>query len=77
MTAPLQLGRRTLLLALALGMLPAGAVERLPVPGITGRDDRTLVRTTEHPWHAIGRLNNTLGPFCTGTLVGPRAGVSP
>ena len=48
------------------------AGERLPVPGIKGKDDRVLVRTTDYPWSAIGRLNNTLGGYCTGTLVGPR-----
>ena len=46
--------------------------DRLRIPGIIGQDDRTLVRTTDYPWHAIGRVNNTLGSFCTGTLIGPR-----
>ena len=48
------------------------AADRLRIPGIIGQDDRTLVRTTDYPWHAIGRVNNTLGSFCTGTLIGPR-----
>jgi protease YdgD len=43
-----------------------------PIPGILGSDDRVLVEETGYPWGAIGRVNNTLGPFCTGTLVGPR-----
>ena len=46
--------------------------QRLPIPGIQGGDDRTLVEKTDHPWGAIGRVNNTLGPFCTGTLIGSR-----
>ena len=45
---------------------------RLPIPGIQGGDDRATVETTDHPWGAIGRVNNTMGPFCTGTLIGPR-----
>jgi protease YdgD len=45
---------------------------QLAIPGIQGGDDRTLVEGTDYPWGAIGRLNNTLGPFCTGTLIGPR-----
>ncbi|MGB5563709.1 MAG: trypsin-like serine protease [Sedimenticolaceae bacterium] len=45
---------------------------KLAIPGIQGGDDRTLVEGTDYPWGAIGRLNNTLGPFCTGTLIGPR-----
>jgi protease YdgD len=63
-----------MLLAAALSMPApqATANDPLAIPGIIGDDDRILVRTTEHPWHAIGRVNNTLGPFCTGTLIGPR-----
>ena len=30
------------------------------------------VDTATYSWGSIGRLNNTLGPFCTGTLTGPR-----
>lgn len=61
---------------LILGCLVTGltqaATERLPIPGIQGDDDRELVKKTSFPWGAIGRVNNTLGPFCTGTLIGPR-----
>jgi protease YdgD len=57
---------------LALFSQPGPAMPPLPVPGINGADDRQLVRTGKHPWQAVGRVNNTLGPFCTGTLVGPR-----
>ena len=61
---------------LILGCLVTGltqaATERLTIPGIQGDDDRELVKKTGYPWGAIGRLNNTLGPFCTGTLIGPR-----
>jgi protease YdgD len=60
-----------MMVALLAATLPVAA-DRLPVPGITGKDDRTLVMTTDYPWHAIGRVNNTLGPFCSGTLIGPR-----
>lgn len=60
-----------IMVALLAATLPVAA-DRLPVPGITGADNRTLVMTTGYPWHAIGRVNNTLGPFCSGTLIGPR-----
>ena len=42
------------------------------VPGVIGIDERARVRAVEHPWRAVGRVNNTLGPYCTGTLIGPR-----
>lgn len=45
---------------------------KLPILGIQDDDDRVLVERTDHPWGAIGRVNNTMGPFCTGTLIGPR-----
>lgn len=64
---------RLALVALSMfAVLTTVAGERLSVPGIRGEDNRTLVRSTDFPWSAIGRLNNTLGPFCTGTVVGPR-----
>ena len=69
---PVNPGRRRILLALASTALPAAAAGRLPVPGINGSDERILVDTAAYPWSAIGRVNNTLGPFCTGTLIGPR-----
>jgi protease YdgD len=59
-------------LALFLTSMLNVAAEGLAIPGIIGEDDRILVDTTDYPWSAIGRLNNTLGPYCTGTLVGPR-----
>ena len=58
--------------ALAVSLAFAAAGAALPIPGIVGTDDRLPVTVNEHPWTAIGRLNNTLGPFCTGVLVGPR-----
>jgi protease YdgD len=64
--------RRTFFLLLVMSILSAAAAENLTIPGITGSDDRILVGTAEYPWSAIGRVNNTLGPFCTGTLIGPR-----
>ena len=57
---------------LIAGVAQAASPGRLTIPGIQGGDDRTLVERTDYPWGAIGRLNNTLGPFCTGTLIGPR-----
>lgn len=42
------------------------------LPGIKGPDDRALVETTQFPWSAIGRVNRTIGGFCTGTVVGDR-----
>lgn len=59
-------------LALVVGAGRAAPPERLSIPGIQGDDDRTLVDSANHPWGSIGRLNNTLGPFCTATLIGPR-----
>ena len=61
-----------ILLALVTGTMQAAPSGRLPIPGIQGDDDRTLEQRTTYPWRSIGRLNNTLGPFCTGTLIGPR-----
>jgi protease YdgD len=69
---PFRSRRGAFLLLLATSILPTAAAERLTVPGITGDDGRTLVKTTDYPWSAIGRVNNTLGPFCTGTLIHPR-----
>jgi len=60
------------LLAALLVAGPATAAEKLRLPGIKGVDDRVLVRSTEHPWSAIGRLNKETGGFCTGVLVGER-----
>ncbi len=40
--------------------------------GIKGEDDRQLVRTSEYPWSAIGRVNKRIGGFCTGTMIGQR-----
>lgn len=59
-------------LTLLLTAVQGVAVESQRIPGIKGDDDRVLVETGNYPWGAIGRLNNTLGPFCSGTLIGPR-----
>ena len=59
-------------LALLLTSVQGAAAENRRIPGIKGDDDRVLVETGDYPWGAIGRLNNTLGPFCSGTLIGPR-----
>ncbi|MBW7920658.1 MAG: trypsin-like serine protease [Rubellimicrobium sp.] len=45
---------------------PAGANDHY-----FGRDDRTLVDTSQEPWRAIGQLEGDIG-FCTGTLIGRR-----
>lgn len=57
-----------LVLALAGGM---GVVAQPPtgLEGIKGADDRIIVDAIEYPWSAVGRLNNRLGAYCTGTLV--------
>jgi len=57
---------------LAGGMAHADASEPIHLPGIKGHDDRELVRTTNYPWSAIGRVNKRIGGFCTGTVIGPR-----
>ena len=59
-------------LTLLLTAVQGVAVESQRITGIKGDDDRVLVETGNYPWGAIGRLNNTLGPFCSGTLIGPR-----
>jgi protease YdgD len=61
-----------ILLAMVTGTIQAAPSGGLPIPGIQGADDRALEQRTTYPWGSIGRLNNTLGPFCTGTLIGPR-----
>ena len=48
------------------------ADKQASIPGITGPDNRQIIHSTAYPWSAIGRVNNTLGPHCTGTLIGPR-----
>lgn len=50
----------------------AGDARRLPVPGVTGQDNRIINELRTPPWSAIGRLNITLGGFCTATVIGPR-----
>ncbi len=66
-------GSGGLLLALLFATFTAAqSGERLRVPGIKGIDDRLLVSGDEYPWSAIGRLNSTVGGYCTGTVVGPR-----
>ena len=41
------------------------------LPGIKGSDDRNLIRSSDYPWSAIGRVNKRIGGFCTGTLIAP------
>lgn len=54
---------------LAAAALPAGAEG---LKGIKGADDRIEVASAEYPWSAIGRVNNGLGSYCSGMLIGPR-----
>ncbi len=66
---------RLLIISGLLWISPHGlgtVLHAAPVFGIHGDDDRVIVQTVEPPWNAIGRVNNTLGSFCTGTLIGPR-----
>lgn len=59
-----------------VSMLSASALcadgRTMPIPGISGQDDRIIRDSRAHPWRAIGRLNSTLGPFCTATVIGSR-----
>lgn len=62
---------------LAIGPGLAGAIAnandlRSLLPGIMGHDDRVPVDSTDWPWAAIGRVNQSTGGFCTGTLIGPK-----
>ena len=54
-----------------IGLVGSAATEPIKLPGIKGADDRVLIRTTEYPWRAIGRVNKRIGGFCTGTVIGP------
>jgi protease YdgD len=40
-------------------------------PGIKGADDRLMVDPVGPPWSSIGRVNRTIGGFCTGVLIAP------
>lgn len=51
---------------------PANARDDLALPGIIGKDNRAPIDSTEWPWSSIGRINRTIGGFCTGTLIAPR-----
>ena len=62
----------TALLAVCVSSTAAAAGQRPAVPGVTGEDNRVISDSRAHPWRAIGRLNNTLGGFCTATVIGPR-----
>ena len=68
-------GRLRILLCLAgvlLSLHAAAESRRLPVPGITGSDNRVTIDSRQFPWSAVGRLNITIGGFCTATVIGPR-----
>jgi len=49
----------------------ASALEPSKLPGIRGADDRRPMESLAWPWSAIGRVNRTVGGYCTGTLIGP------
>jgi protease YdgD len=42
------------------------------IPGVSGTDNREIVDARQVPWRAVGRLNGTLGGFCTATVIAPR-----
>ncbi|WP_022727016.1 trypsin-like serine peptidase [Fodinicurvata sediminis] len=48
------------------------AQDSLSLPGIIGSDNRVPIDSSAWPWTSIGRVNRTVGGFCTGTLVAPR-----
>lgn len=52
--------------------MSAGLAEPPGLLGIKGEDDRVLVDSASYPWSAIGRVNKTVGGFCSGVLVAPR-----
>ena len=55
---------------LCLAVLPVWADDPLR-PGIKGADDRLMVDPVGPPWSSIGRVNRTIGGFCTGVLIAP------
>lgn len=57
---------------LSVSLPSAAESPRLAMPGISGDDNREAVDAGHAPWRAVGRLNGTLGGFCTATLIGPR-----
>lgn len=71
-TACLFGGLLGLSLSLCLALQASATGQRPAVPGVTGEDNRMISDSRAHPWRAIGRLNSTLGGFCTATVIGPR-----
>jgi protease YdgD len=69
-----------LLGALLLGAASAAAEPAMPRQAASGAvasgagkpAARQEADSTARPWSAIGRVNRTIGGFCTGTLIGPR-----
>lgn len=55
---------------MGLAVFPARADDPLR-PGIKGQDDRMIVDPVMPPWTSIGRVNRTIGGFCTGVLIAP------
>ena len=72
LSALVQLARISALLALCVPLSASATGQRHAVPGVTGADNRVISDSRRHPWRAIGRLNSTLGGFCTATVIGPR-----
>ena len=63
---------RTIVFLLAVLFSSVAGAGNPLLPGVKGKDDRILVQSIEYPWSAIGRLNKSIGGFCTGTLIGPK-----
>jgi protease YdgD len=51
---------------------PKGDEKPLKLDGIKGTDDRILVDRVVPPWSSFGRVNRSIGGFCTGTVISPR-----
>ena len=66
-------GLRALLNTLLLIWPLAGALAApSSLPGIVGKDDRRVIDSEEQrSWNAVGRLNRSIGGFCSAVLVGP------
>lgn len=46
-------------------------LDRTKIIGIKGADDRRPLESLAWPWSAIGRVNRTVGGYCTGTVIAP------
>jgi protease YdgD len=48
------------------------AVQAAHFPALAGSSAELTVSSADYPWSAIGRLNRSIGGFCTGVLIGRR-----